>query len=191
MLCAGCGQLLASEISPLREATAGCSFGNNEFRMSAETGPLVGAIIPAASSWRWAKSGFGRRLVFVFESAFLVLETNIGGKPLGVDSLDLGDEYIVAMPEHAQRLVTLDPRNALIETSEIETARLSGDRKRGLYQLDLRTLDRRDFSFYWKAEVNYRKVQEDGALPVADRPKETALADLRSVLGTVLIDETG
>lgn len=153
-------------------------------------GKLVGGILNAASSWTWAKAGYGRRMVFLFADAVLVLETNLAGKPLGVDELDLGDEAIVAMPSHARAMAELDSRNALLWVRDIRTARLTGRRKYGLFCLELRTRDNREFTFYWGAKFACRTVSEDGAFPVPDHPEQVALADLRTVFGALLSDET-
>jgi hypothetical protein len=129
-------------------------------------------------------------MVFLFADAVLVLETNLAGKPLGVDGLDLDDEMIVALPAHACEMAELDSRNALLWVREIRAARLSGRRKYGLFCLELRTQDDGDFTFYWRAKHAWRTVEQDGAFPVPDHAERVAVEDLRRVFGTLLVDET-
>ena len=126
----------------------------------------------------------------LFTKALLILETDWSGKPIGAAALKIDDEDIAVLPKHAHALQGLDPRNALIPVREIASARLSGRRKRGLFCLELRTRDGRDFAFYWASKLTYRKLEEDGGLPQPKRPTQADLNDLRAVLGPVLADET-
>lgn len=115
-------QRLASGVS---RAGSGSTFGGRS-ATQLQPGRLVAGIINSASSRVWADSGYGRRMVFLFEDAVLVLETNRAGKPLGIDQLELDDEAIVAMPLQARELAALDSRNVLLWVKDARLARLTG-----------------------------------------------------------------
>lgn len=158
--------------------------------VSVQPGRLVAGILNSAASRFWAKEGYGRRMVFLFQDAVLILETDRAGKPLGADRLELNDEAIVAMPLHARDMAALDSRNALVWIRDIASARLSGRRKYGLYCLELHLRNGREFTFHWRAKHAWRTVVEQYAFPIPDHPEEVAVRDLQAVFGALLADET-
>jgi hypothetical protein len=156
-----------------------------------QPGRLVAGILNSASSRYWAKEGYGRRAVFLFQDAVLVLETNRAGKPLGMDQMNLGaDDAIVEMPLHAREMAELDSRNALFWVRDVRSVQLSGRRKHGLFCLDLRLADGREFSFHWMAKKTWHTIEESYAFPIPDHAERVAVKDLRTVFGSLLVDNS-
>jgi hypothetical protein len=159
--------------------------------VAVKMGALVGAVLNASSSWNWAHQGYGRRAVFLFEGGLLVLETNLGGAPLGDEVVRrYGDVDFTHLADQVEELGALDPRNLLIPLGEVASARLSSRRIAPdfarVLRLDLTVSNGGQHSFFWSPRRTYHRMEPDGALP-RPRPRrayEAAVADFERIFGS-------